>query len=134
MKQAVIREVKSLYMGCDPVGNIVLIKFSCNGSKDATAFMPASVVFWLLEHMPVNQDPALRPPTELPRLNEQDWDDQFTPRVQSVQCKQFQDAIRMTLELDRKPDLIVLLNRSNVELMRQMMASYSSDLINLDAT
>jgi hypothetical protein len=39
----------------------------------------------------------------------------------------------MQFALDRGPDLMVLLNRSNVELMRQMLVAYSKDLIDLDA-
>jgi hypothetical protein len=133
VKQPVIREVKSLYMSCDRIGNLLLAKFAYQGAKDSCVFIPASIVFWLLEHMPVNQDPALRAPPVLPQIFQEDWDDMATPRVLSVQCKQFQDAIRMTMELDRKPNLTVLLDRSNIELMRQMMMSYSKDLINLDA-
>lgn len=133
MKQPVIREVKSLYMSCDRIGNILLAKFACQGAKDVCVYFPASIIFWLLEHMPVNQDPSLRPPPTLPQIFQEDWDEPSTPRVLSVQCKQFQDAIRMTMELDTKPNLTVLLNRSNVELMRQIMQSYSKDLINLDA-
>jgi hypothetical protein len=41
--------------------------------------------------------------------------------------------ISMTYNLDRKPDLTVVLDRSNVELMRQIMLAYSKDLIDLDA-
>jgi hypothetical protein len=39
----------------------------------------------------------------------------------------------MTYNLDRKPDLTVVLDRANVELMRQIMIAYSKDLIDLDA-
>ena len=133
MKQAVIREVKSMYMSCDPVGNLLLAKFSYRGAKDNCVFLPASIVFWLLAHLPVNQDPRLQPPPVLPSVDPQDWDIEATPRVLSVQCKQFQDAIRMTLELDRKQNLTILLNRSNVELMRQMMEAYRVNLMDLDA-
>ena len=119
-------------MSCDTVGNLLMAKFSCQGAKDSCVFIPASIVFWLLEHMPVNQDPILRPPSAMPPITQQDWDSD-NPRAFSVQCKQFAESIRMTLELDRKPDLTVLLDRANVELMRQIMAHYSADLINLDA-
>ena len=131
MKQPVIRQVKSLNLSCDQVGNLLLAKFAYQGSKDSCVFMPASVVFWLLQHLPVNQDPNLRAPEPRPQVVEQDWDDATTPRVLSVQCKQFADAIRMTFELDRKPDLMVLLNRANVELLRQMMQAYRGNLMDL---
>lgn len=120
-------------MSCDPVGNLLLVKFSYATGKDSSVFVPASIVFWLLQHMPVNQDPHLQQPIGAPQIVQEDWDDMATPRALSVQCKQFQDAVRMTLELDRKQKLTVLLDRGNVELMRQIMGHYSSDLINLDA-
>ena len=131
MKQPVIRQVKSLYLSCDPVGNLLLAKFSYQGGKDSCAFIPASVVFWLLQHLPVNQDPNLRAPDPLPKIYQEDWDDEMTPRVLTVQCKQFADAIRMTMELDRKPDLMVILDRGNVELLRQMMEAYRPNLMDL---
>lgn len=131
MKQAVIRQVKSMYLSCDPIGNLLLAKFSFEGGKDACVFIPASVVFWLLAHLPVNQDPELLPPPNLPRIYQEDWDDVVNPRVLSVQCKQFDDAIRMTMELDRASNLTVILNRANVELMRQMMEGYRGDLMDL---
>lgn len=133
VKQAVIRQVKSMSMSCDTVGNLLLVKFSYAVGKDSSVLVPASIVFWLLDHMPVNQDPELQQPMGAPQIFQQDWDDRTTPRALSVQCKQFPDAIRITMELDRKPGLTVLLDRGNVELMRQIMAHYHSDLINLDA-
>ena len=39
----------------------------------------------------------------------------------------------MTFNLERGPNLVVVLDRSNVELMRQIMGHYSRDLIDLDA-
>jgi hypothetical protein len=39
----------------------------------------------------------------------------------------------MTFNLDRTPDLTVVLDRSNVELMRQIMLAYTKDLIDLEA-
>lgn len=133
VKQAVIRQVKSMSMSCDPVGNLLLAKFSCEGGKDACVFVPASIVFWLLAHIPVNQDPTLQAPPNMPQIRQEDWDNPAIQRAVSVQCKQFPDAIRMAFELERKPGLTVLLNRSNVELMRQMMENYRKDLIDLDA-
>lgn len=132
MKQAVIREVKSLYMSCDQVGNLLLAKFSFTAGKDACIFIPADIVFWLLKHVPPNQDPALMPPPNPPKIDDRDWDDRGTPRALSVQCKQFPDMLRMTFELDREPHLTLVLNRSCVEMLRQMMVAYSSDLIDLD--
>ena len=38
----------------------------------------------------------------------------------------------MVFELDVKPDFTVVLDRANVELMRQIMVHYSTDLIDLD--
>jgi hypothetical protein len=131
VKQPVIRQVKSLYLSCDPVGNLLLAKFSYHGAKDSCVFIPASIVFWLLQHLPVNQDPNLRAPEPLPKVYQEDWDDNYTPRVFTVQCKQFADAIRMHFELDRKPDLMVLLDRANVELLRQMLEAYRPNLMDL---
>jgi hypothetical protein len=39
----------------------------------------------------------------------------------------------MTFHLDRQPDLTLVLDRSNVEMIRQVMVAYSKDLIDLDA-
>ncbi|MGZ8290212.1 MAG: hypothetical protein ACXW2U_09995 [Telluria sp.] len=132
MKSPVIREVKSLNMACDRIGNLLLAKFSCNGAKDTSIHIPAMIVFWLLKHLPVNQDPNLQPPPVLPRITQFDWEDQTIALAFTVNCKQFHDAIRMTFAMDRGPDVMMLLNRSNVELMRQMMIAYSKDLIDLD--
>jgi hypothetical protein len=131
-KQAAIREVKSMTMSCDPVGNLLLVKFSFGPGSEACVFMPAHIVFWLLDHFPVNQDPNLAPPPALPQMYAEDWDDEVTPRIFTVQCKQFADAIRMTMNLEGKPDLVVLLNRTNVELMRQFMLTYKPSLMDLD--
>lgn len=130
-KQAVIREVKSMALSCDKVGNVLLVKFSMTGGADACVIMPAHIVFWLLEHIPVNQDPNLPQPAPFPVIYQEDWDDMRTPRILTVQCKQFADAIRMELELDRKPDLNVLLNRTCVELLRQFLENYRGSLMDL---
>ena len=130
-KQAVIREVKSMVVSCDKVGNVLLIKFSMLSGDDACVIIPAHIVFWLLEHIPVNQDPNLPHPAAYPVIYAEDWDDMRTPRILTVQCKQFADAIRMDLELDQKPDLSVLLNRTNVELMRQFLENYRGSLMDL---
>jgi hypothetical protein len=39
----------------------------------------------------------------------------------------------MTYVLDRELNLTVLLDRANIELMRQILQSYAKDLIDLDA-
>ena len=132
MKSPVIREIKSMNMSCDPVGNLLVVRFMCrNGAKDTCVFLPAAIVFWLLQHLPVNQDPNLQPPPVIPDIQQEDWDDTVTPRVLTVQCTQFRDAIRMTMELERKQDLMVLLDRSNVELMRQILMAYQPSLMDL---
>ena len=130
-KKAIIREVKSMAVSCDPVGNLLLLKFSFSGGKDACAFLPAHIVFWLLEHIPANQDPNLPAPKPLPQVYSEDWDDVATPRIDSIQCKQFADAIRMTIQFLDRDDMVVLLNRTNVELMRQFMLSYRPSLMDL---
>ena len=120
-------------MSCDRVGNILLVKFAFVGAnRDARVFLPASIVFWLLDNVPVNQDPTLQPPPPMPVINHEDWE-YGGPRVLSVQCKQFADSVRMTMELEVKPDLVVVLDRSNLELMRQVMEAYRADLMDLDA-
>lgn len=130
-KQAAIREVKTMTVSCDPVGNLLLVKFVFSGNSEACVFLPAHIVFWLLDHFPVNQDPNLPPPPVIPQMYAEDWDDERTPRVFTVQCKQFADAIRMSLQLEGKPDLVVLLNRTNVELLRQFMLTYRPSLMDL---
>ena len=133
MKSPVIREVKSLNMACDRIGNLLLTKFACTGARDTSIHIPATIVFWLLKHLPVNQDPNLQPPAVLPKIDQYDWEDPSIVRAYTVNCKQFHDAIRMTFAMEAGPELTVLLNRSNAELMRQMMLAYSENLIDLDA-
>jgi hypothetical protein len=120
-------------MSCDTVGNLLLAKFAYSAGKDSKVFIPASIVFWLLEHIPENQDPSLRAPAGAPRISQDDWDEAGIPRALSVQCTQLPQAIRMTLELDSNPGLTVLLDRANGELMRQIMMHYRRELIDLDA-
>ncbi len=119
-------------MSCDPVGNLLLAKFSYLDAKDSCLLLPATMVFWLLDHIPVNQNPNLKQPPAPPQITQDDWDNRLTPRAFTVKCKEFPDSIRMTFELDRKPDLVLLLNPSNVELMRQIMVHYHNDLTRLD--
>ncbi|MCA1245219.1 hypothetical protein LE190_02910 [Massilia oculi] len=120
-------------MSCDRVGNLLLVKFSSKGASDLCIYVPAVIVFWLLKHLPVNQDPNLQAPPAPPAITQQDWDNPYTPRAQYVQCKELPGAIRMTFVLDAKEDLTVVLDRGNVELMRQIMIMYAKDLIDLDA-
>jgi hypothetical protein len=129
----VIRQVKSLSMSCDRVGNLLLAKFSAHGATDVAIFIPAQIVFWLLQHMPVNQDPLLQAPPAPPQINQRDWDNPDTPRALTINCKELPGILRMTFNLDRKPDLTLVLDRSNVELMRQVMQAYTGDLLDLDA-
>lgn len=130
-KQAVIREVKSMALSCDKVGNVLLVKLSMLSGADVCVLMPAHIVFWLLEHIPVNQDPNLPRPAPYPEIFSEDWDDTRTPRILTVQCKQFADAIRMEFELDRTANLNLLLNRTNVELLRQFLENYRGSLMDL---
>lgn len=133
MKPAVIRQVKTLSMSCDRVGNLLLTKISSQGAADLCFQMPASIVFWLLKHLPVNRDPQLKAPPAGPVITQPDWESPYVPRAQYVNCKELPDAIRMTFVLDRKPDLTLVLDRGNVELLRQIMAMYTKDLIDLEA-
>jgi hypothetical protein len=120
-------------MSCDRVGNLLLAKFSAQGATDVAIFVPASIVFWLLKHLPVNQDPTLQPPPPPPQITQADWDHPYIPRALTVNAKVLPGRISMTFNLDRKPDLTVILDRSNVEMMRQVMVAYSKDLIDLEA-
>ena len=133
MKEAVIREVKSMSMSCDRVGNSLLAKFSTQGASDICLHIPATIVFWLIKHMPVNQDPGLQPPPAPPQITQQDWDNRANPRALSLNCRELPGKLRMAFNLDREPHLVLVLDRSNVELLRQIMAAYSPDLIDLDA-
>jgi hypothetical protein len=130
-KQAGIREVKGLTVACDPIGNMLLVKFSVLGGADTCVFFPAHIVFWLLEHIPVNQDPNLPRPVHYPQIVQNDWDDHITPRAMTVNCHQHADAVTMNLELDHKPAIRLLLNRTNVEAMRQFLENYRGDLMDL---
>lgn len=132
MKSAVIRQVKTMSMSCDRVGNLLLAKFASQGSSDVCVFIPASIVFWLLKHLPVNQDPRVVPPPKGPQITQADWDIVYVPRALTVNAKVLPGRISMTFNLDRKPDLTVVLDRGNVELMRQIMLAYTKDLIDLE--
>lgn len=133
MKPAVIREVKSMSMSCDRVGNLLLVKFACKGASDVQLYVPASIVFWLLKHLPANRDPNLAPPPACAPVTQREWDIPTTPRAEYVQCRELRGALRMSFASNAKEDLTVVLDRSNVELMRQLMMMYTKDLIDLDA-
>ena len=133
MKSAVIRQVKSMAMSCDRVGNLLLAKFSAQGANDICLVIPASIVFFLLKNLPVNQDPTLQPPPAPPQITQWDWDSPNLPRAFTVNCKVLPGKISMSFDLDVKPDLTLVLDRSNVEMMRQILAAYSRDLIDLEA-
>jgi hypothetical protein len=120
-------------MSCDKVGNLLLAKFSAQGATDTAVLIPASIVFWLLQHLPVNEDPNLAPPPAPSPITQADWDSPYIPRALSVRCNVLPGKISMTFNLEVKPDLTVILDRSNVELMRQIFVHYSRDLIDLDA-
>lgn len=132
MSKAVFREVKALHVGCDPVANSVLAKLTCHGAPSFNVMIPAQIVFWLLRHMPVNQDPALMPPPDGERITQQDWANLATPRALSVNCRQFQDAVRMTFELDRKPDVTLLFNRATLEMLRRFFVHYAGQLMDIE--
>ena len=119
-------------MSCDRVGNLLLAKFSATGSTDVAILIPASIVFWLLKHLPANQDPNLAPPTTFPQITQADWDSPTIPRAFTVHAKLLPGKISMTFNLDRKPDLTLIVDRSNVELMRQILLAYAESLIDLE--
>ncbi|MGJ7914107.1 hypothetical protein ACI48D_01320 [Massilia sp. LXY-6] len=132
MKSAVIRQVKSMAMSCDRVGNLLLAKFSTHGANDTCVIIPASIVFFLLKNLPANQDPTLQAPPAPPQITQWDWDNPNQPRAFTVNCKVLPGKISMSFNLDVKPDLTLVLDRSNVELMRQILHAYSQDLIDLE--
>jgi hypothetical protein len=120
-------------MSCDRVGNLLLAKFSAHGANDICFVIPASIVFFLLKNLPANQDPTLQPPPPGPQITQWDWDNPNVPRAFTVNCKVMPGKISMTFDLDVKPDATLVLDRSNVELLRQILIAYSKDLIDLDA-
>ena len=87
----------------------------------------------MARHQPFPGDLLGLAPPAGPGITQADWDNPHVPRAQYVNCKELPGAIRMTFVLDRKPDLTVVLDRGNVELMRQIMTMYTKDLIDLDA-
>ncbi|KQQ97595.1 hypothetical protein [Massilia sp. Leaf139] len=120
-------------MSCDRVGNSLLAKFSTQGANDVCLHIPATIVFWLLKHMPVNQDPTLQPPSSPPpQITQYDWQNPANPRALTLNCRELPGKLRMQFNLERG-SLVLVLDRSNVELMRQIMAMYTAELIDLDA-
>jgi hypothetical protein len=119
-------------MSCDRVGNLLLAKFSAQGANDTLIVIPASIVFFLIKHLPANQDPNLQPPPAGPQITQWDWDSPNVPRAFTVNCKVLPGKISMTFNLESKSDLTLVLDRSNVELMRQILIAYSQDLIDLE--
>ena len=129
MKMPVVRQVNSLCVGCDKVGNVLLVKFSYRDARDSAILINAADVFWLLDNIPLNQDPALQPPSApAPELTKTDWDDRITPRVFSVQGKQLGSTARMTFELNQKPDLTLVFDAASLELLRRRLELYREDL------
>ncbi|WP_313703295.1 hypothetical protein [Massilia sp.] len=120
-------------MSCDRVGNTLLAKFSTQGASDVCLHIPANIVFWLIKHLPVNQDPTLQAPPPPPQVTQFDWQNPNNPKAISLNCRELPGKLRMAFNLDRKPNLVLVLDRSNVELLRQILVMYSRELIDLDA-
>jgi hypothetical protein len=132
VKQTVVRQVKSSFTAADVVGNALHVKFTYMDNKTSIVVFPGSIVLWLLRHIPAaNLDAVAQPPEPVPMFREE-WYLPGTPRVLSVQCKQFADGVRMTLETDVKPNLNLLLNAGNLELLRQVFGGYAPQLVNID--
>ena len=132
MKQTVVRQVKSSFIAADAVGNALHVKFTYMDDKTSIVIFPGSIVLWLLRHIPVaNTAVVAQPPEPVPMFRDE-WYLPGTPRVLAVQCKQFADGVRMTLETDIKPDMNLLINAGNLELLRQVFELYSPQLVNID--
>ena len=119
-----------MHMHCDRVGNILLAKFACKAARDCLVIFPASVVFWLLEHVPPTAQPLSAPPSGMPAISQDDWQRDI-PRVLSVNCLLSKEGLRMTMKLDAHADITLLLSQQNVELMRQLMLVYRADLMDV---
>ena len=91
-------------MSCDKIGNLLLAKFTSQGASDTMIHIPAGIVFWLLKHLPINQDPNLPAPPPGPPIMQADWDSRTTPVAYRVDAKEFRDAIRLTFILNAKQD------------------------------
>lgn len=130
MKPAVVREVRSMHMHCDRVGNLLLAKFACKSARDCLVMFPAGIVFWLLKHVPPTQQPLSAPPSGMPAITQEDWSP-AVPRVLSVNCMLSKEGLRVTMRLDTTPDMTLILSPQNIELMRQLMLAYRSDLIDV---
>lgn len=128
MKQTIVRQVKSLHIHCDKVGNVLLAKFSCRDAQDCVVFIPAGVVFWLVDNLPVT--PGLPQPTAMPNIHAHDWQANV-PRVVSLNCLLSNEGMRMAMKLDGKSDLTLLLDPSGIELLRQLLLAYRADLLDV---
>ena len=132
MKQAIVRQAKGITVSCDPGANLALAKFASVGAGDACVIIPSTVVFWLAENLPVNQVPNLQAPPVGPRIDREDFNLDATPHVLSIDCVLSDPLSRVAFELNRKPHLTVLLDRSHVEMLRQLMEMCAKDLVKLD--
>ena len=130
MKPAVVREVRSLHMQCDRVGNLLLAKFACKAARDCVVLFPGAVVFRLLELVPPTTHTLTAPPSGMPAITRNDWRPD-TPRVLGVRLKLSNEGMRMIMKLDARTDLTLLLSPHNIELMRQMMLAYRTDLLDV---
>ncbi len=132
MKQAVVRQANGITASCDPGGNIALIKFSTVGAPDTCLILPSTVVYWLIENLPVNQIPDLQPPPMGPRIVREDWDLEMTPHVLAVQASLADPLSRFKFEVNRRPHVTMMLDRSHIEMLRQLMELSGKDLVKLD--
>ena len=128
MKHTLVRQVKSLHIHCDKVGNVLLAKFACKDAHDCLVFLPASVVFWLVENLP--STPGLAQPANMPVIAQDDWQ-LSVPRVLSVNCLLSNEGMRMAMKLEGKTDLTVLLDPPCIELLRQLLLAYRGDLLDV---
>ena len=130
MKPVIVREVRSMQIHCDRVGNLLLAKFTCKGARDFLVFFPAAVVFWLLDNVPPTKHTFTAPPHGMPTISREDWS-LAVPRVERVLCQILGQGLRLKLELDARADLTLMLNPYGIELMRQLMLAYRGDLLDV---
>ncbi len=128
MKHTIVRQVKALHIHCDKVGNVLLAKFTCKDAQDCAVFIPASVVFWLVDNLPAT--PGLPQPAGMPVIHSHDWD-LSVPRVLSVNCLLSNEGMRMAMKLEGKSDLTLLLDPPGIELLRQLLLAYRGDLLDV---
>ena len=128
MKHTIVRQVKALHIHCDKVGNVLLAKFACKDAQDCAVFIPASVVFWLVDNLPAT--PGLPQPAGMPTIHAHDWN-LSVPRVLSVNCLLSNEGMRMSMKLEGKSDLTLLLDPPGIELLRQLLLAYRGDLLDV---